>query len=154
MERSLTHVCRAAVVGTVAVALASALVPAAGASGAAARVSSNAPQCVPGTSYDASVSGSDIASVTFALDGRRLATVHGKNSHGAFAKRVHLSAGRAHMLTMTVDFTSQGAVAPQVFHRTLARCAAKIRNKKGTTPTTGTSPSSETEAQTLPSFTG
>jgi len=123
------------------------LAPAASAAGVA-HVSSNAPACVASSGYYASVTGGAIASVTFMLDGRRVADVHKPNSHGAFATRVGLTAGRAHRLTMTVAFTTASNTRPLKFQRTLARCAAKIRWRKPparekTTPKSGTAPASE-----------
>lgn len=149
MRRSMTALRNA---GLAAAALSAAVLPtiaieamaAGGGASGVAHVSSNVPACVARTGYYASVSGSAIASVTFTLDGRRVARVHKPNSRGAFAARVGLTAGRAHVLAMTVDFAAASHARPMRFVRTVARCAAKIKKK----PTTTTSPSSETLAFT------
>lgn len=156
MRRSLTARPRVLFAGTAlaALALATTVFQTAGAdtSSGEAHVSSNTPACVSGSDYYASVTGSAIASVAFALDGRLIATVSRPNSRGAFGTRLGLTAGRAHRLTMTVDFTAASRSTPTRLQRTIARCAAKIRKKKtSTTPVTETAPSSETVA---PAFTG
>jgi hypothetical protein len=130
MRRSLTALRRGLPAGAALVALllpAALETPVSSAVSAAAHVSSKAPACESGSSYYASVTGSAIASVTFALDGRRVARVHKPNSHGAFATRVGLTPGRAHRLTMRVDFTLASHSRPARFQRTLARCAAKTK---------------------------
>jgi hypothetical protein len=143
----------ASAVAALALPVTAILSPAASASGVA-HVSSNAPECVASSSYYASVQGAAIASVTFTLDGHRVARVHRPNAHGAFAAWVPLTLGRAHRLTMTVDFTLASHASPRGFQRTLARCNTKIRTKKpkkeAEVPTTSTAPSSE---EALP-FTG
>lgn len=134
MARSLTARRHALIAGS---ALAALLLPAtvlhataSSAASGAAHVSSYTPACVASSSYHASVTGIAISSVTFALDGRRVAKVSKPNSRGAFATRVGLRAGRAHRLTMTVDFTAASQSGPVRFQRTLARCAAKIRKRE------------------------
>jgi len=112
------------------------------AAGASAHLSGVTPPCLTSNGYRASVTGTAIASVTFALDGRRIVKVSRPNARGAFTTWVALSAGRAHMLRMTVDFTKAGSSAPTTLQRTLALCYPKIKTEK-----------SKSEA-VAPSFTG
>jgi hypothetical protein len=79
--------------------------------------------CVASSHYLASVKGKDIASVTFMLDGRKLKTVTKANSHGAFALRVPVQAGKMGHLTIHVKFTSAASNRSQTIKKTLARCA-------------------------------
>jgi hypothetical protein len=157
MERLVKSLRRALLGGTTlgasALAVTAILAPAASASGVA-HVSSNAPACVASSSYYASVTGSAIVSVSFTLDGRRVATVHKPNSRGAFATRVRLTVGRAHRLTMMVAFTAASHTGSRGFQRTLARCDTKIRVKKP--PKEKKAPSTETLAssETAIPFTG
>ncbi len=88
-----------------------------------AHLASHAPACVASNGYVASVSGGLIASVTFTLNGHKVATVHKPNSHGAFAARIKLAAGSKGKLTINVVFTSASKVHSTTIHRTLARCA-------------------------------
>lgn len=79
--------------------------------------------CVASTGYLASVSGSQIASVTYSLNGHKLGTVT-KASHGVYSYRVHVKTGKAQHLTIKVSFTSASKTKALTFTRTLARCAA------------------------------
>jgi hypothetical protein len=90
----------------------------------AARLASNSHACVASTGYLASVSGKLIASVTYVLDGHKLKKLTRANSHGAFALRIALKAGRVHHLTIDVAFTSASGTKSLTIKRTLARCAA------------------------------
>jgi hypothetical protein len=91
---------------------------------AAAHLASSANACVASNGYLASVVGSSIASVTFTLDGHKIATLHKANSHGAFTDRVKLPVGGKKKLAMKVVFTAASKAHPVTLHRTLARCAA------------------------------
>ncbi len=88
-----------------------------------AHISSHTPACIASTGYVAAVSGDAIASVTFSLDGHKLATVSKPGSHGTFATRVHVPAGARHRLTMHVTFTAASHTPAKNISRTLARCA-------------------------------
>jgi hypothetical protein len=81
--------------------------------------------CVASSGYHASVSGKNIKSVTYTLDGHKLKTVT-HSTHGAFALTVHVSSGKAHHLSISVTFTSASHTKPVTFHKTLARCAARV----------------------------
>jgi hypothetical protein len=91
---------------------------------ASAHLASSANACVASNGYLASVAGSSIASVTFMLDGHKIATLHKANSHGAFTDRIKLAVGSKEKLTMKVVFTAASKAHPVTLHRTLARCAA------------------------------
>jgi hypothetical protein len=79
--------------------------------------------CIASSGYMARVTGKGIASVTYTLDGHKLATVKHADSHGAFTLRVHVRGG-SHRLSMRVTFSSAAHTAPLTLHKTLARCAA------------------------------
>ncbi len=87
---------------------------------------SSAHACLAHAGYVASVRGTLISSVTFILDGHRVATVRKPNSHGAFAARLSVSSGRKHHLTLKVAFTSASSNRSATITRTLARCAARV----------------------------
>ncbi len=89
-----------------------------------AHLASSSRACVASSSYLASVSGVDIASVTFVLNGHKLKTLSKANSHGKFALRVAVKAGKVGHLTMHVKFTSAAANKSATLTRRLARCAA------------------------------
>lgn len=80
--------------------------------------------CVAQTGYVASVRGSSIAYVTFALDGHTIKTLR-TSSHGAFALRIHLGAGSKHHLSIHVVFTASSKTPSKTIHQTLAHCAVR-----------------------------
>jgi hypothetical protein len=88
-----------------------------------AHIASHTPACIASAGYLAAVGGKGIASVTFTLDGHKLATVSKPSSHGVFATRVRVSAGGKHKLIMHVTFTAASHTAAENISRTLARCA-------------------------------
>ncbi len=92
-----------------------------------AHLASSARACVASTGYLASVSGKEIASVTYTLDGHKLKTLSKPNSHGVFALRVHVASGHAHHLAMKVVFAAASHTSSVTLHKTLARCAAVKR---------------------------
>jgi hypothetical protein len=89
-----------------------------------AHLASRAPACVASNGYVASVAGSLIESVTFTLNGHKVATVRKANSHGAFATRIKLPVGSREKLAMKVVFTAASKTHETTIHKTLARCAA------------------------------
>lgn len=89
-----------------------------------AHLASSARACVASSSYLASVSGNDIASVTFTLNGHKLKTLTKAGSHGTFSLRVPVKAGKVEHLAMHVTFTSATSNRSQTINKTLARCAA------------------------------
>ena len=91
--------------------------------GAAHIARRNTSACIASAGYLAAVSGKAIASVTFTLDGHKVATVSKPGSHGTFATRVRVPAGARHKLTMHVTFTAASHTAAKNIRRTLARCA-------------------------------
>jgi cell division septation protein DedD len=92
--------------------------------GSAHLASNSARACVAGGDYLASVSGKDIASATFMLDGRKLKTLSKANSHGAFTLAVPVATGKVEHLSIHVVFTSASSNRSQTINKTLARCAA------------------------------
>jgi len=88
-----------------------------------AHIASHTPACIASAGYLAGVSGKAIASVTFTLDGHKIATVTKAGPHGTFATRVHVPPGAKHKLTMHVTFTAASHTAAKSISRTLARCA-------------------------------
>jgi hypothetical protein len=89
----------------------------------AAHLASSAPACVASNGYVASVHGSLIKSVTFALAGHKVATVTKANSHGLYATRIKLPVGSKEKLAIKVVFTSASKVHETTIHKTLAHCA-------------------------------
>jgi hypothetical protein len=89
-----------------------------------AHLASSSKACVASGAYLASVSGKNVASVTFTLDGHKLGTLSKANSHGKFALRVPVRAGRREHLSIHVAFTSATSNRSLTINRTLARCAA------------------------------
>jgi hypothetical protein len=87
--------------------------------------------CIASSSYLASVSGTDIGSVTFTLNGHKVKTVSKANSQGAFSLRVTVPAGKVEHLAMHVAFSAAASNHSETISKTLARCAAV---KKVTTP--------------------
>jgi hypothetical protein len=88
-----------------------------------AHLASTGRACTASSSYEASVSGKDIASVTFTLDGHKLGKVK-KASHGAFSMKVPVPAGKVEHLKMQVAFTAATSNHSLTIYKTLARCAA------------------------------
>jgi hypothetical protein len=80
--------------------------------------------CVASSGYLASVSGKDIASVTFTLNGHKLKTLSKANSHGAFSLRVAVPTGKVEHLAMHVAFSAAASNHSETINKTLARCAA------------------------------
>lgn len=95
-----------------------------------AHLASGSKACVASSSYLASVSGKDIASVSFVLNGHKLETIGKANSRGAFALRVPVKAGKAEHLVIHVAFTSKSSNRSQTIKKTLARCAVARRVSK------------------------
>ncbi len=91
----------------------------------AAHLASRAGACIASSAYLASISGKSISTVTFTLDGHRIGTLHGPNSHGAFAVHVSVPTGRAHHLVIHVVFTAASRTPATTIRRTLARCAVR-----------------------------
>jgi hypothetical protein len=90
-----------------------------------AHLASSSRACVAASGYLASVSGKNIASVTYTLDGHKLKTLT-HASGGVFSLRVHVSSGKAHHLSIHVTFTGASHTAATTLHKTLARCAARV----------------------------
>jgi hypothetical protein len=90
----------------------------------AAHLASSPPACVASTGYLASVAGKSISSVTFTLDGHKIATLHHSNHKGGFATRVKVRPGSKHRLTIHVVFTAASKTKALTIKRTLAHCAA------------------------------
>jgi IgGFc binding protein/Bacterial Ig-like domain (group 1) len=90
-----------------------------------AHLASSGRACVASSVYTASVHGSLIASVTFAVNGHKVATVSKPNSHGQYTARIKVPAGHREKLAISVTYTSASKVHSATLHRTLARCAAK-----------------------------
>ncbi len=88
-----------------------------------AHLASSARACSATSSYLASVSGKDIASVTFTLDGHKLETVT-KSTHGSFSLKVRVKAGKVEHLSIHVAFTAVASNNSETITKTLARCAA------------------------------
>lgn len=112
-----------------AVTAAAVTTPAAGSTGVlafgAARLASSPPACVASNGYLATVAGKGIASVTFSVDGHKVATVRHANHHGAFAARIKVHSAGRHHLSMHVVFTSAANTKPLTIRRSIARCAAR-----------------------------
>jgi hypothetical protein len=90
-----------------------------------AHLASSSSACLASSSYLASVSGKDIASATFTLNGHKLGTVTKANAKGAFALRVGgVKAGHVYHLSIKVVFTSATSNRSVTIKKTLARCAA------------------------------
>jgi hypothetical protein len=98
-----------------------------------AHLASTARGCVASSGYLASVSGKLIASVTFTLDGHKLATLHKPNAQGAFAARVKLPVGSREKLVIKVLYTAASKTHAATITRTLARCAVVVHH--ASTPT-------------------
>jgi len=79
--------------------------------------------CVASSGYLASVSGKDVASVTFTLDGHKLETLTKANAHGAYALRIAVKAGKVEHLSIHVAFTAATSNRSETITKTLARCA-------------------------------
>jgi hypothetical protein len=90
----------------------------------AAHLASSTRACVASSGYTATVGGKDIASVTYTLNGHKLGTLSKSNSHGKFAWRVAVKAGKVEHLSMHVTFTAAARNHSTTITKTLARCAA------------------------------
>jgi hypothetical protein len=88
-----------------------------------AHLASSPRACVASSSYLASVSGRDIASVTFTLDGRKVGKLTKANRHGAYALHVPVASGKVEHLVVHVAFTAKARNRGQTITKTLARCA-------------------------------
>jgi Big-like domain-containing protein len=88
-----------------------------------AHLASSAKACSATSSYLASVSGKDIASVAFTLNGHKLKTVT-KSAHGSFSLKVPVKAGKVERLSIHVAFTAAASNHSETITKTLARCAA------------------------------
>ncbi len=88
--------------------------------------------CVAQSSYLASVKGSSMQTVKFVLDGHTVKTVKVKAGATRASTRITLQAGSKHHLTIKVQFTSASGTAAKAFHRTLARCAARVAKPRFT----------------------
>lgn len=88
-----------------------------------AHLASSAKACVASNSYDASVSGSLIASVTFTVNGRKVAKLTKPNSHGKYSARIKVRNGHSEKLVIHVVYTSASKTHTATLTRTLARCA-------------------------------
>jgi hypothetical protein len=88
-----------------------------------AHLASSPRACVAAGSYLASVSGKNIASVSFTLGGRRLKTLRKPTGHGAYTLSVPVQSGKVEHLTIHVTFTSASSRHSQTITKTLARCA-------------------------------
>jgi hypothetical protein len=88
-----------------------------------AHLASSKRACTASSSYPASVTGTDIASVTFTLDGHKLKTLT-KAAHGKFALQVPVKTGEVEHLSIHVAFTAAASNHSETITKTLARCAA------------------------------
>jgi len=88
-----------------------------------AHLASSGKACTAGSSYVAAVSGKDIASVTYVLNGHKLKTLT-KAKHGKYSLAVPVKAGKVEHLTIHVAFTAAASNKTQTIHKTLAKCAA------------------------------
>ena len=79
--------------------------------------------CVAGGAYMASVSGKLIASVTFTINGRRVATLKRANSHGHYTARIKVPLGHSEKLVVHVVYKAASKARSATLRRTLARCA-------------------------------
>lgn len=79
--------------------------------------------CVARSSYLASVSGNDVASVTFSVNGHKLKTLTKANSRGSFTLPIAVKAGKVEHLSILVSFTTATSDRSETITKTLARCA-------------------------------
>jgi hypothetical protein len=89
-----------------------------------AHLASSAHACVASSGYLASVTGNDITSVTFLLNGHKLKTLSKANSQGDFSLRVGVKTGKREHLSIHVEFSSATSNRSATITKTLARCAA------------------------------
>jgi hypothetical protein len=92
-----------------------------------ARLAGHAKACIASHTYRASVSGKLIASVTFTVNGHRVAKLTKPNSHGKFTKLIRLRAGHKQKLVIHVIYTKASGSPATELKRTLARCAVHHR---------------------------
>jgi len=93
--------------------------------------------CVASSGYTASVTGSLISSVTFTLNGRKVATVTKPNSHGRFAAHLKVRAGHRSKLVIHVVYSALSKTHTATITKTLARCAAVHPHHRSTPRFTG-----------------
>ena len=96
-----------------------------------AHLASSAKACTAGNSYVAAVSGKEIASVTYVLNGHKLKTLT-KAKNGRYSLAVPVKAGKVEHLTIHVVFSSAASNKTQTIHKTLAKCAAVHHASKPT----------------------
>jgi hypothetical protein len=89
-----------------------------------AHLASNTQACIASSSYLASVSGKNIASVTFTLDGHKLKTLNKANAQGKFSLPIGVKPGKVEHVSIHVTFAS-GTTSNRsaTITRRLARCA-------------------------------
>lgn len=92
-----------------------------------ARLAGRHKACIASHTYRASVSGKLIASVTFKVNGHRVAKLIKPNSHGKFVKHIKLRAGHKEKLVIHVAYTKSSGSPATKIKRTLARCAVHHR---------------------------
>lgn len=79
--------------------------------------------CVASSAYVASVSGKLIASVTFTVNGRKVATLKRANSHGHYTAHIKVPLGHSEQLVVHVVYQAASKARSATLRRTLARCA-------------------------------
>jgi len=89
-----------------------------------AHLASTPTVCIKARSYEASVSGSPIETVTYKVNGRTVAVVRRANSHGRWNAKIGLRAGVKEHLTAYVKYQPYVSVGSSTLKRTLLRCAA------------------------------
>jgi hypothetical protein len=88
-----------------------------------AHIASSARACYASDRAPISVTGSLISSVTFTVNGRKLATVT-KPSHGRYTASVKVSPGHREKVVIHVTYSAQSKTHTATITRTVARCAA------------------------------
>jgi len=88
-----------------------------------AHLASRPQACVASSSYLASVGGKLIASVTFTVDGHKVARLTKPNSHGRYTAHIKVRTGHREKLVVHVVYTSASKSHTATLRRTLARCA-------------------------------
>lgn len=92
-------------------------------SGSATLASSRA--CVASRGFLATVAGSEIAKVTFSLNGHVVGTLTKANNGSAYSLRIHVHAGKASHVSIKVTFNANARPASITLNRTVARCAVR-----------------------------
>ncbi|HUB75341.1 MAG TPA: hypothetical protein VL979_15080 [Solirubrobacteraceae bacterium] len=80
--------------------------------------------CVASNGYTASVTGSLISSVTFTLNGHKVAKVTKANAHGRYAAHIKVPTGHKSKLVIHVVYSALSKTHTATITKTLARCAA------------------------------